>query len=136
VTRQADFRWPTYTSPAEADDMAERLTLLDQIPKAAKLFVLTLDPADAIVGKIYPPGRLLPWPKKLLLWRLEGLEQPLWIGSDGVIYRAYDEWGGSNARLFREGIAKAHYWRVAEIENRKIAGLKRLLHILTPDPEA
>lgn len=111
----------------------EHTGLLCQIDDAARLAVPTFDPADATFGKVYTHlflGLIYLRSKRLHLWRLWGLAQPLWLGSDGVIYRAFTEEGRSSPRCFGEGTPDPHHWKPARIERRKIAGLRRLLAVL------
>jgi len=138
---QRDDSWPQYSVAAVADETeeltdAERRNLLIQIARAGKLAVPTFNSAEATVGPVYRRVWYNFWVRKLHFWRLEGLSQPLWLASDGVIYRAYDEWGRSNAKLLKSGIAKPHYWMRAQIQYRTRTGLERILNILAPDPEA
>lgn len=81
----------------------------------------------SVQGRVKPRYKMrFPWRTRYMrLWRLDQLIHPLWLGQDGVIYRAYDSYGNSNIDSEPE-----HYWLRAELEFRGVAGLERVLNAL------
>ena len=80
-----------------------------------------------VYGKTRPRGLVrFPWrTRRMQLWRLEQLVHPLWLGQDGVIYRAYEADGYSS--MWSEPY---HHWLRAELEFRNVTGLERVLNAL------
>lgn len=76
--------------------------------------------------KVYPRDKLhWPWRgKKVKMWRLTHLQQPLWLGEDGVIYR------GEGLRAFKD---LPDYCERAETWRRGLDGLQRVLASLTTE---
>lgn len=107
-------------------DHERLLALIEDLgPAVAAEFATAKRPGA--YGKVKPrEGFAWPWRvKKMRLWRLERLDQPLWLGEDGVIYRGE----GPMANFDRPD-----FWQRAEIERRGVSGLERIVVALSePD---
>lgn len=98
--------------------------LLDEIRQAANNAAKALSDQHYVEGRVYLRHKV-PWPwrtRKVRMWRIVNLSQPLWLGDDGVIYRACGPW------VFAD---YPTYWMRAEIERRSEKGLERILEALT-----
>ena len=110
-------------------DASPKEVLLAEIAKLGPEVVAYATTSNlwTVYGKTRPRGLVrFPWrTRRMQLWRLEQLVHPLWLGQDGVIYRAYEADGYSS--MWSEPY---HHWLRAELEFRNVTGLERVLNAL------
>jgi hypothetical protein len=108
--------------PQEPTEEDRLLAEIEQaIPGAVKAFQ---ERGGGSYIKVYPRGKFhWPWRgKKVKMWRLSYLDQPLWLAADGAIDR------GEGVHAFNDW---PDFCEPAEIEKRNAKDLERFLDALT-----